>query len=605
MKKLLSLLLSLSLILLTTECKVSNMEPVDIKVIEDADGGKLTIYGEPSLKENVKILSPESLKNATVKGDILTIKGKTTFSNKRLGINARLSADDELRIGDILVAEIGGITGTCLQILGIVQTETSAEVETQYRFIVEPDLNDIFNTIHFVYEAKTVFNFREKVMLNGMKSDDLRGAEYEAEAKIESEMESINAITTTTEFYVQDNEFVKSTIKNKIASNNSIKLGIKGKLKVEGEKEIYTPKNTFAKTFKFVVGGVPILIGIKPTAKLFAEIEGSINANVQSEAFLSEIVTEEYEVGLVGEKPIKRRTPRVVSKTKDSSKTAFEGACKAGIDLGLDVYLYTDLFVKFTLGAKLYIGLKIEKCIEGPQGPAAKLLFGAEPYLEISLNFLTKAPFKKRKEVVSIKLTLGDGLPVKPEIEIPFFPTYTICNSPVIPEDFTISHFKEFLKSQGFPIYEGASVGIINGLYLSSPHILLKSTYSKDILDKNKLFGSIKIFFDFRVNSRIVEIYQYDNSGTIISDESTNEGVQVAGNGGDFTVIASTTGGVILNPNNTFKNYIVVSGTKNADGIRNLHYAFYRLSNTNAGAADLPESIVRIFKDSDGLASQI
>jgi len=418
-------------------------------------------------------------------------------------------------------------------------------------------------------------------------------------------MESINAITTTTEFYVQDNEFVKSTIKNKIASNNSIKLGIKGKLKVEGEKEIYTPKNTFAKTFKFVVGGVPILIGIKPTAKLFAEIEGSINANVQSEAFLSEIVTEEYEVGLVGEKPIKRRTPSVVSKTKDSSKVAFEGTCKAGIDLGLDVYLYTDLFVKLTLGAKLYIGLKIEKCIEKSEGPSAKFLVGVEPYLEISLNFLTKVPFKKRKEIVTIKLGLGDGLPKKPEIEIPFFPTYTICNSPPIPEDFTISHFKEFLKYKGFPIYEGTSLGVINGFYLSSPYVLLASTYPNDVYLINKAFGSIKIFFDFRVNSRIVEVYQYDISGKIISDESTNEGVEVAGNSGNFTVIATTRGGTILSQNNNFKNYIAVSGTKTAEGIKNLHYAFYRLSNTNASAPDLPESIIRILKDSDGLASQI
>lgn len=143
--------------------------------------------------------------------------------------------------------------------------------------------------------------------------------------------------------------------------------------------------------------------------------------------------------------------------------------------------------------------------------------------------------------------------------------------------------------------YEGNNPPNVEGTYLASPYV---SVYdSSDGYEAGSLF--VDSYFEFyNQNSNDNTLYFRKKSADGITQ--MNGKAHIQGNGNNFTIYLISTG---TDSGISLKEVTVVSGTKTASGIKNLHYAFVVTEKGNDPEETLvPVGTFRVFKDKDGLA---
>jgi hypothetical protein len=143
------------------------------------------------------------------------------------------------------------------------------------------------------------------------------------------------------------------------------------------------------------------------------------------------------------------------------------------------------------------------------------------------------------------------------------------------------------------PIYKGSLPPDIVGIYLASPFEVVISTSGG--FDPGKIISDMTIEF-YKQNSKMLAYKEKCGTSTGSSLE-----VEVMGTGKNFTAFFTTTG---TSNNISNKCATIISGTKSADGITNLFYAFVMLEKGPDPDGKLVDvGTYRVFKDNDYLAS--
>ena len=147
------------------------------------------------------------------------------------------------------------------------------------------------------------------------------------------------------------------------------------------------------------------------------------------------------------------------------------------------------------------------------------------------------------------------------------------------------------------PVYSGTNPPNIEGTYLISPYTVI---FCEDgNWDPGYVISDYKIrFFNQSSNDNTIDMIDY-NTGNIDSyDKGT--GAFISGDGTHFSIFFNTEGYA----QNIFnKKSLVISGTKTADGIQNLHYGFTMEEKGSDPDNKLMDTgVYRIFKDGDGIS---
>ena len=609
MKKLFTSLAFVSLALFTTECKVSNVEPVG-EVIENSDGDKLTLYSKPQLKPNVKVLDTlSSQKIEIIGGNVLRIKGKVNFSNRRIDMGLRVSADEnDIKIGDLLIATASGkYKGLILEITGIGQELiTPSGLETDYKFTLRSELTDIFESLDFSAEAKVVYPKRLSVTVKGSVEPD--GSPISASAELDVNIDNSFALTSTTTFRVLQGRFIEASFKTKIANTFRTTFTLKGNVTLKGEKEIEIPP----KTVTFLIGEVPVILVIVPAAKMSVELSGGFDISSKEQIVLP--IVGEFEAGFRGRGRI---TPKMkFTKTPTLSASQFKsdlnGKLKVAFEFGPEIYLYTKAFVG--MGGKLeaFVGLEFgcnnSDLSATPFGgvlPKLEFLFPVLKTFGIEDAMITFSPKEEDVTLKGSPVSLISNFCETEEVTGPSNPSDpskppTQPKPPTIPIGQCVPNSLLLtFGNHGMVLYEGSSPPSINGRFLISPKMLVTSSLPNDV--EKSTYGNLEISLTNLNNALKMESKQFDMLGNLLSQD-VSSCIKVVGRENNFTIYADVNG---LSNAINYKNYIVISGKLTATGIENLYYSLYVVSKgSDPQEFLLPAKNWRIYKDSDGLAKK-
>ena len=165
----------------------------------------------------------------------------------------------------------------------------------------------------------------------------------------------------------------------------------------------------------------------------------------------------------------------------------------------------------------------------------------------------------------------------------------------VIPDAVIPSYIQSELKEHS-TINEGSNPPNIAGCYLISPMKLMYSNIHSDSI--GKVYTPMTVCFTKKNGTNL-----YSYTETEGNQSGASDSVHVIGKGSDFTAYFTTTG---ISSGVANKEAIIISGTKNSDGIRNLEYSFTMLSKDPDLSGKLVDvGAIRSFFDGDRLSSSV
>lgn len=162
-------------------------------------------------------------------------------------------------------------------------------------------------------------------------------------------------------------------------------------------------------------------------------------------------------------------------------------------------------------------------------------------------------------------------------------------------EDIVPEEMREKMKNY-MPIYNGINPPIIEGAYLLKPYttVFCEDGHYKpgQVIDTYKIKFSNQ---DIDVNT--IDMDKYDTEG---DDYLAGKGAFISGDGTNFTAFFGTEGYSRQIYNRTA---LIISGTKDGDNIRNLHYGFVMVEKGDDPDKKLMDvGVFRIFKDGDNVS---
>jgi len=165
----------------------------------------------------------------------------------------------------------------------------------------------------------------------------------------------------------------------------------------------------------------------------------------------------------------------------------------------------------------------------------------------------------------------------------------------IIPDDI----LKAF-KDLGIEINGGNNPPNVEGTYLASPYILVRSNF-RDSFTPGAKFADFRLTFSRQNNSNLTIVTDYvqrSQSGEII-EEGNGLGSFITGNGNKFTVFVEISG---THNGLPFKSVQLFTGEITSSGIKNFHTAVLC---TMENRYTIKRGEGRMFTDSDGLAERI
>ena len=151
--------------------------------------------------------------------------------------------------------------------------------------------------------------------------------------------------------------------------------------------------------------------------------------------------------------------------------------------------------------------------------------------------------------------------------------------------------------SDYMPIHIGINPPNIEGSYFIDP---LVAVYCEDAyFSPGDLVNSIKIKFSNQNEETNTLDYAEFNVAT--GDFGNGNGAFISGSGDNFTAFFNVDG-AYADGVTTYKEALVISGTKTAEGIKNLYYAFVMIETNDPNNILVEEGVYRIFKDKDGIS---
>ena len=157
------------------------------------------------------------------------------------------------------------------------------------------------------------------------------------------------------------------------------------------------------------------------------------------------------------------------------------------------------------------------------------------------------------------------------------------------------SDILDAFKGLGIEINGGKNPPNIEGTYLSSPHVLVRSNFS-DNIQPGRQFPNRQITFSKQDNVNLTVVYDYISIGGI--ETGSGLGSYITGNGNKFSVFTETSGTI---GGQQYKTVQLISGEITPSGIRNYNYAGIV---TEEAPLSLKRGQGRLFYDSDGLAER-
>jgi len=154
-------------------------------------------------------------------------------------------------------------------------------------------------------------------------------------------------------------------------------------------------------------------------------------------------------------------------------------------------------------------------------------------------------------------------------------------------------------KAIGIEINGGNKPPNIEGKYLSTPHICIKSSVPGDSWVGLKMVDA-EIIFSEQNNAKLTILTSFNEYSETGGQTGQGTGSFITGSGNKFTVFAKMTGALNGLPIETIDIY---SGEITSSGIKNFHSA--QMMTKGNIYTNLPEGEVRLFHDSDGLAERI
>ncbi len=152
------------------------------------------------------------------------------------------------------------------------------------------------------------------------------------------------------------------------------------------------------------------------------------------------------------------------------------------------------------------------------------------------------------------------------------------------------------------PIHRGTTPPNIEGTYLMDNSMVVYSSDGGYEPGKTGFAQQMLTFMNQNNTTLTVDYYEITSRGS----EYVGNGSFISGSGNDFTVCFDTKGhtttknGVYIE----FRTALVISGTKEQGGIRNLRYAFVMVEKGDDPYNEMIDpGVFRIFQDSDELAS--
>ena len=163
------------------------------------------------------------------------------------------------------------------------------------------------------------------------------------------------------------------------------------------------------------------------------------------------------------------------------------------------------------------------------------------------------------------------------------------------------------IMSPYIPIYDGANPPVVEGTYVISPKIL---SYNSDpssgykpgkiVLDGYLIFSNQDPMTN-TINYRGVEV----NSSNVIKGEDNGSGAFISGEGNNFSIFFKTEGVSYYDGEEaTSVKALIISGTKEANGIKDIYYAFVMLDKNDPHNHLMKKDAFRIYVDEDGFADK-
>lgn len=141
-------------------------------------------------------------------------------------------------------------------------------------------------------------------------------------------------------------------------------------------------------------------------------------------------------------------------------------------------------------------------------------------------------------------------------------------------------------------INDGLNPPLIEGIYLMHVSTLVFDSYNaspRDTFDDAYLN-----FYDQNTANKTVKLME--SGGT----EGTGTGAYISGEGNNFTVFLNMSGS---SHGFTYKEAVIISGTKTSEGIRNMEYCLLMIENNDYDAQYIMKpGHFRIIKDGDGMS---
>jgi hypothetical protein len=590
MKKLFTYLLLTALALVSTECKVSNIEPVpqtSAKLVS------VEILKPFVLKPNVySLLLNENAKITSLTDKNIIIDGNYTISK----FNGRVYADTPPD-GSIVYIDLGASTRDGSGDRFIIEVLKSYKIDGKLNIsYIRQDWYEGFKAgsakyrLAFDWDVKLDINkSSEKLATENKLNNDVTNKtkiSFVAKPTSKVSVEYINA------FELEGNSIKYYASEFKITTEHELEVGISGEIEREVSSKLGEIKFP---DINFLLGPVPVRITpvvvpkVKASGK--AKIEGSLGL---IKGIFNSYIKDEFD-GTKWKPTINTPDPqnRINYFYKASAKASGELKLGLEFDIVLAFYKLGDLDCG-QIGASIFLYGGITANCNDPKNATLEAISGVEikpkikllkfPILDTSIPFKIESRKGLPFDLGAIQITCGSPL------EIPV----TSSAQP------TLQYFKQLLYKNNFTINEGSSPPILtaatlpsNDVYLMTPYMSASTYLPNDAPYLDKRYG-IRPFPDYKFKFSLqkstnqidvsMKIVNKDNSGNVYAMFGESKQLGINGARNSFTIIGPMVGtyrGIKIN------SFVAISGEINGGNIKNIQYAQMVTNNTPEPASTL------------------
>lgn len=583
MKKLFTFLLFISLALLTTECRVSNLEPVPpnstkLRSVDITEPFKVrNDVFQMSLKTGSKIASMTTTE--------IIILGDYVISKPNAKISAETLPDGSIVVIDLSTGEATVDQNPKTAIIKVLNSlKITGGIRITYK---EIDWFQAFDkgSMSFVIDVTSNLNQTIKISTDNWKSED-KATNYKAK------------ISATTTWASNFRANLKCSIRLEGSQLKYLRaeinhtLGLNVTTGVEGEIEkalLYELGNFIFPDITIILGGLPVKITpvIIPRLKLVGKMKVSGEIELLKGSVDRTLIFQ-YD-GTWSSNQLATNSQSEL-KAVNSLKAKIAGELRGGLEFDILLIFYKTslkptLDIEFDagrFGATFfgYGGLNVE-CDSKSGKPVIGTFWGIEvgPKAEILsinvTNTLPKAKYESKPPTL---------YPASINVTCEILPSTLINANP----------FRSLLNQYGFPINEGNSPPKLTepeSIYFGNPTILKQSSdEGNDLFNYFKEHGPVKYRFS---NQQPNSIKVESKRKTDRVDETTLVNVlldksseaTITGNGNKFTIIGKCAGDAFDEKEVRYSGYVAefaISGEKiNQTVIQNVHYAFRIIAKSN------------------------